>query len=162
LIRFDLHLQLVCLSALSRRLAEELKDKKKRTRQKATMTPFVATDEPVAAAPPNHHHQQQRQRNQEHRDDADDEPPRRAAKRSRTMTSTEEIDSTITRPGSVKINVQGAFIVDPDAATPAQNGSDNGRVSPSHHETSDIRLPNHTAIVSHIAVDVSRSLCILQ
>lgn len=77
------------------------------------------------------------------------------------MTSTEEIDSTITRPGSVKINVQGAFIVDPDAATPAQNGSDNGRVSPSHHETSDIRLPNHTAIVSHIAVDVSRSLCII-
>lgn len=134
------------------------------------MTPFVATDEPVAAAPPNptptanHHHQLQlqRQRNQEHRDDVDDEQPRRAAKRSRTMTSTEEIDSTITRPGSVKINVQGAFIVDPDAATPAQNGSDNGRVSPSHHETSDIRLPNHTAIVSHIAVDVSRSLCTIQ
>ncbi|PON29630.1 hypothetical protein TGAM01_v201878 [Trichoderma gamsii] len=122
------------------------------------MTPFVATDEPVAAAPPNHHHQLQRQRNQEHRDDVDEEPPRRAAKRSRTMTSTEEIDSTITRPGSVKINVQGAFIVDPDAATPAQNGSDNGRVSPSHHETSDIRLPNHTGIVSHIAVDIGGSL----
>lgn len=126
------------------------------------MTPFVATDEPVAAAPPNHHHQLQRQRNQEHRDDVADEQHKRAAKRSRTMTSTEEIDNTITRPGSVKINVQGAFIVDPDVATPAQNGSDNGRVSPSHHETSDIRLPNHTAIVSHIAVDVGRRLCIIQ
>lgn len=76
--------------------------------------------------------------------------------RPRTMTSTEEIDNTIFKPGSVKINVEGAFIVDPDTATPAlrENGADNGRVSPSHHETSDIRLPNHTAVVSHIAVDV--------
>ncbi|KAM0246706.1 hypothetical protein ACHAQJ_010121 [Trichoderma viride] len=121
------------------------------------MTPFVATEESASAAPPNHH-QLQRQRNDEHRDDVDEQHGR-AVKRSRTMTSTEEIDSTITRPGSVKINVKGAFIVDPDAATPAQtNGSENGRVSPSHHETSDIRLPNHTAIVSHIAVDIGGSL----
>lgn len=74
--------------------------------------------------------------------------------RSRTMTTTAEIDSTITKPGSVKINVTGAFIVDPDSSTPK-----NGRGSPTsstatHHETSDIRLPNHTAVVSHIAVDV--------
>ncbi|KAH8171871.1 fumble domain-containing protein [Sarocladium implicatum] len=73
--------------------------------------------------------------------------------RPRTMTSTDEIDSTITRPGSVRINVKGAFIVDPDTATPAVRPGQNGRVSPSHHETSDIRLPNHTAVVSHIAVD---------
>jgi hypothetical protein len=132
-----------------------LKDAGKEKKEgKATMTPFVATEEPASAAPPNHNHQLQRQRNHEQRDDVDDQH-RRTAKRPRTMTSTEEIDSTITRPGSVKINVKGAFIVDPDASTPAQaNGSDNGRVSPSHHETSDIRLPNHTAIVSHIAVDV--------
>lgn len=75
------------------------------------------------------------------------------------MTSTDEIDSTIIRPGSVKINVKGAFIVDPDTSTPAPaaNGSlnGNGRISPTHHETSDIRLPNHTAVVSHIAIDVS-------
>lgn len=70
--------------------------------------------------------------------------------RSRTMTTTAEIDSTITKPGSVKINVTGAFILDPDPATPK-----NGRGSPTtHHETRDIRLPNHTAVVSHIAVDV--------
>jgi type II pantothenate kinase len=93
-------------------------------------------------------------------DTSEDRPLRR---RPRTMTSTEEIDSTITRPGSVKINVKGAFIVDPDASTPAPtngsaNGYTNGRHSPSHHETSDIRLPNHTAVVSHIAVDVSTAL----
>lgn len=76
--------------------------------------------------------------------------------RPRTMTSLEEIDHNLTRPGSVKINVKGAFIVDPDASTPAlgANGRTSGRVSPTHHETSDIRLPNHTAVVSHIAVDV--------
>lgn len=70
----------------------------------------------------------------------------------RLQTSTDEIDHTITRPGSVKINVTGAFIVDPDTATPAL--SNGGRLSPTHHETSDIRLPNHTAVVSHIAIDV--------
>lgn len=129
------------------------------------MTPSVATEEPSPAAPPNqnqnqnhsHNHtnnnqQRQRQRHDEH-EGGDDEQHRRIAKRPRTMTSTEDIDNTITRPGSVRINVTGAFIVDPDASTPPQT-SDNGRVSPSHHETSDIRLPNHTAIVSHIAVDV--------
>ncbi|KAH7176530.1 fumble-domain-containing protein [Dactylonectria macrodidyma] len=98
-------------------------------------------------------------------------------RRLRTMTSTEEIDSTINRPGSVKINVQGAFIVDPDTSTPASGGggatavgaaaaaahananANNGRVSPSSHpETSDIRLPNHTAVVSHIAIDIGGSL----
>ncbi|QPH05918.1 hypothetical protein C2857_004022 [Epichloe festucae Fl1] len=82
--------------------------------------------------------------------------------RSRTMTSTEEINSTITRPGSVKINVKGAFIVDPDTSTPAVGATNssqvNGQGSPTHHETSDIRLPNHTAVVSHIAVDIGGSL----
>lgn len=76
------------------------------------------------------------------------------------MTSTEEIDNTIIRPGSVRINVKGAFIVDNGGATPAPgNGissgaSNGGNGSPTQHETRDIRLPNHTAVVSHIAVDV--------
>ena len=48
----------------------------------------------------------------------------------------------------MKINVKGAFIVDQDSASP--NGSING----GSHDTKDIRLPNHTAVVSHIAVDV--------
>ncbi|PNY26249.1 Pantothenate kinase [Tolypocladium capitatum] len=102
--------------------------------------------------------------------DADADERRDQARRPRTMTSTEEIDNTITRPGSVRINVKGAFIVDPDTSTPALvngrqgngrqgNGQQgNGRGSPTHHETSDIRLPNHTAVVSHIAVDIGGSL----
>ena len=69
----------------------------------------------------------------------------------RMRTNTAEIDSTIIHPGSVKINVKGAFIVDQDSASP--NGSVNG----ASHDTKDIRLPNHTAVVSHIAVDVGLS-----
>ncbi|PHH82648.1 hypothetical protein CDD82_5284 [Ophiocordyceps australis] len=76
--------------------------------------------------------------------------------RPRTMTTTEEIDNTITRPGSVRINVKGAFIVDPDSSSPSMATARS--TSPSHHETSDIRLPNHTAVVSHIAVDIGGSL----
>ena len=52
-------------------------------------------------------------------------------------------------PGSVKINVQGAFIVDDDTAIKNGNGGDG-----IHYEHKDIRLPHHTAVVSHVAVDV--------
>lgn len=83
-----------------------------------------------------------------------DAEPRELTTRPRTMTSTAEIDSTISHPGSVRINVQGAFIVDgtEQPTTPA-NGNTNGNGS--YHEGKDIRLPNHTAVVSHVAVDVS-------
>jgi len=74
-----------------------------------------------------------------------------SAKPLRMRTNTAEIDSTIIHPGSVKINVKGAFIVD------QESGSPNGSVSGGSHDTKDIRLPNHTAVVSHIAVDVSLS-----
>jgi len=67
-------------------------------------------------------------------------------------TNTAEIDSTITHPGSVKINVKGAFIVDQEPASPGSAGSEN--LNGGTHDTKDIRLPNHTAVVSHIAVDV--------
>jgi type II pantothenate kinase len=77
--------------------------------------------------------------------------PASGSKPLRMRTNTAEIDSTITHPGSVKINVQGAFIVDQDAASP--NGSVAG-MNGGNHDTKDIRLPNHTAVVSHIAVDV--------
>lgn len=73
--------------------------------------------------------------------------------RPRTATTTAEIDSTINHPGSVKINVKGAFIVDQGSSSPTAQAL-NGRTSPDH-QTKDIRLPNHTAVVSHIAVDVS-------
>ena len=67
----------------------------------------------------------------------------------RTRTNTAEIDNTISHPGSVKINVEGAFIVDRDSTSPHRSPVDGA-----NHETTDIRLPNHTAVVSHIAVDV--------
>jgi hypothetical protein len=78
-------------------------------------------------------------------------------RRSRTVTNTAEIDSTIIHPGSVRINVKGAFIVEtPGSRSPRSPTGPNG--SPplvgSYYETKDIRLPNHTAVVSHIAVDV--------
>ncbi|KAI1766769.1 fumble-domain-containing protein [Hypoxylon sp. FL1150] len=79
------------------------------------------------------------------------------AGRPRTMTSTTEIDSTIIHPGSVRINVKGAFIVD----TPEEPGTPagvSGTGGSSYHETKDIRLPNHTAVISHIAVDIGGSL----
>lgn len=72
-----------------------------------------------------------------------------AAQLQRPRTTASTIDSTITHPGSVKINVQGAFIVDEDSAL-ANGTAEDG----AHHETTDIRLPNHTAVVSHVAVDV--------
>lgn len=83
--------------------------------------------------------------------------PAQATGRPRNMTSTAEIDSTIIHPGSVRINVKGAFIVE----TPEQPGTPANPTSPGgngYHETKDIRLPNHTAVVSHIAVDIGGSL----
>lgn len=53
-------------------------------------------------------------------------------------------------PASVKINVEGAFIVDDD--TVDRNGTGSEHV---HWEHKDIRLPHHTDVVSHVAVDVS-------
>lgn len=94
-------------------------------------------------------------------------PSSTGTRRPRTATNTAEIDTALSHPGSVRINVKGAFIVDQEGATPpspsinGENGAGinsvgngNGRASPSNHETKDIRLPNHTAVVSHIAVDV--------
>jgi hypothetical protein len=67
----------------------------------------------------------------------------------RMRTNTAEIDSTIIHPGSVKINVKGAFIVDQDSGSPPST-----TVNGATYDTKDIRLPFHTAVVSHIAVDV--------
>lgn len=66
---------------------------------------------------------------------------------------TSTITKTITRPGAVRINVQGAFIVDEDPNTPPPSQTDGAQ-----HDTKDIRLPNHTDVVSHVAVDVGAVL----
>lgn len=63
------------------------------------------------------------------------------------------LDETILSPGSVKINVQGAFIAD-EVASITGNQPDDG----AQHDTRCIRLPNHTGVVSHVALDIGGSL----
>ncbi|KAI5777378.1 fumble-domain-containing protein [Geopyxis carbonaria] len=59
------------------------------------------------------------------------------------------------RPGSIQINVRGAFIVDEDSnSTPPRPNSPSKSIS----GTRDIRLPHHKANVSHLAVDIGGSL----
>ena len=67
------------------------------------------------------------------------------------------IDRTISSPGAVRINFQGAFIVDEELSTPSASADD---VGPIHHNhaTQGIRLPNHQAVVSHVALDASASI----
>ncbi|KAH8149207.1 uncharacterized protein LAJ45_06746 [Morchella importuna] len=69
--------------------------------------------------------------------------------RPRKNTTFEQLD----RPGSVRINVRGAFIDSEEPLTPPRTGS-----PPRGHVTKDIRLPHHKADVSHIAVDIGGSL----
>jgi len=68
--------------------------------------------------------------------------------RPRRTTVQSDIQEAILHPGNVRINVQGAFIVDEEQpGTPQSEDYE--------HDPHDIRLPNHTAVVSHIALDVS-------
>jgi hypothetical protein len=69
------------------------------------------------------------------------------AARPRHPTVQSDINDAILYPGTVRINVQGAFIVDDDPVTPRSDDYE--------HDPRDIRLPNHTSVVSHVAVDVS-------
>lgn len=76
-------------------------------------------------------------------------PPDVAASRSEARAG--RLDA-ITNPGAVKINVQGAFIVDEEPQSRSKSPVEADGV---HYESKDIRLPHHTGIVSHVAVDVS-------
>lgn len=58
-------------------------------------------------------------------------------------------------PGSIEIDVKGAFIVDDDDDL---DGQAEGRTTPPGPDTRDIALPHHTAEVSHISVDIGGSL----
>jgi len=71
--------------------------------------------------------------------------------RPRRQTVQSDIQDTIQHPGNVLINVQGAFIVDDEQ--PGTPQSDDYE-----HDPQDIRLPNHTTVVSHVAVDIGGSL----
>ncbi|GLA33330.1 hypothetical protein AnigIFM63309_000153 [Aspergillus niger] len=63
------------------------------------------------------------------------------------------LEQAITNPGAVKINVKGAFIVDDDPRSKSPVRTDGV-----HYEGHDIRLPHHTGLVSHVAVDIGGSL----
>ena len=65
------------------------------------------------------------------------------------------LDETILFPGDVKINVQGAFIVDEEENTPLADCNGLLPGDGVQQDTRGIRLPNHKAIVSHVALDVS-------
>jgi type II pantothenate kinase len=63
------------------------------------------------------------------------------------------LEEAITNPGAVKINVKGAFIVDDELRSRSPVEAEGV-----HYENKDIRLPHHTGVVSHVAVDVSTPL----
>jgi type II pantothenate kinase len=66
--------------------------------------------------------------------------------------SVDALEETISNPGTVRINVEGAFIVEGEAASPENHAEESNGV---RYEHKDIRLPHHTSVVSHVAVDVS-------
>lgn len=89
------------------------------------------------------------------------------SKRRRVSSSAEEMELF---PSTIKINVSGAYIIDHvdnspsppspaslDSETEQQNTlqSDDGGYE---HDRRDIRLPNHTSVVSHVAADIGGSL----
>ncbi|BCR91505.1 pantothenate kinase [Aspergillus chevalieri] len=63
--------------------------------------------------------------------------------------------NAIANPGAVKINVEGAFIVDEEPRSRSRSPIEAEGV---HYESQDIRLPHHTGVVSHVAVDIGGSL----
>lgn len=94
---------------------------------------------------------------------ADAERP--ALKRRRISSSAADMHSTISQPGTIKINVKGAHIIkhEEDDTPPDSNGNSPPNTQDGHeqayqHHKRDIRLPNHTAVVSHVAADIGGSL----
>jgi len=98
----------------------------------------------------------------------------RAAKRRRISGSslTDSTKDVIREPNYVEINVSGAYIVEKDAAEIAALESVNSSfcntrsTSPVNditeplfeHDRRDIRLPNHSTIVTHVGLDIGGSL----
>lgn len=85
--------------------------------------------------------------------------PERPAKRRRMSSSAAEMQNAIRDPGSIKINVAGAYITKHEEPI-----AEEGDLTPPleenayEHDKRDIRLPNHTAVVSHVAADIGGSL----
>ncbi|KAI5287018.1 hypothetical protein KEM54_006307 [Ascosphaera aggregata] len=70
------------------------------------------------------------------------------------------VRETLENPGTVRINVRGAYIVnDEDIRDRSPSDGDSGTGSgTAYHTTEDIRLPHHMERVSHVAVDIGGSL----
>ena len=87
-------------------------------------------------------------------------------KRRRISSSAADMQSTINQPGSIKINVAGAYIIDHEEEDSPQGSNGSSPVSSQpeaeehsyQHHKRDIRLPNHTSVVSHVAADIGGSL----
>jgi type II pantothenate kinase len=83
-------------------------------------------------------------------------------KKRRLSTSIDDMEQAIAQPGSIKINVAGAYIIhhndssSPDRSPPRPGFNDEEHTF--QHHKRDIRLPNHTAVVSHVAADIGGSL----
>lgn len=78
------------------------------------------------------------------------EPARSSHRHCRTA-SVERLQEAISKPGAVKINVTGAFIIDEEReASPPPQGAEWDGIQ---WDRKDIRLPHHTATVSHVAID---------
>lgn len=90
---------------------------------------------------------------------------RPALKKRRISSSAADMQSTITQPGSIKINVEGAYIIDHEGDDSPEGSSSSsptstheGEEQSYQHHNRDIRLPNHTSVVSHVAADIGGSL----
>ena len=90
---------------------------------------------------------------------------RPAVKRRRISSSAADMQSAINQPGSIKINVEGAYIVDDveDYSHAETNGTPLSSIQEVEeqsysHQNQDIRLPNHKSVVSHVAADIGGSL----
>ena len=87
------------------------------------------------------------------------------SKRRRISSSAADMQSTINRPGAIKINVAGAYIIDHEdedgshgSNSSSPSGSQEAEEHSYQHHKRDIRLPNHTSVVSHVAADIGGSL----
>jgi type II pantothenate kinase len=87
---------------------------------------------------------------------------RASVKKRRLSSSIDDMEQAIAQPGSIKINVAGAYIIHHgDDSSPERSPPRPGFAGEEHtfqHHKRDIRLPNHTAVVSHVAADIGGSL----
>ncbi|KAG8626451.1 hypothetical protein KVT40_005396 [Elsinoe batatas] len=83
----------------------------------------------------------------------------RPSKRRRLSSTASEMATAILEPGSIKINVSGAYIT---TSSPPSSGASSptssGEEPAFEQDKRDIRLPNHTGLVSHVAADIGGSL----